>query len=218
MKACIFDLDGTLINSLKDIAISMNIVLKKLNLQEHTIDEYKNFIGDGALMLVKNSLPQDSSKEIISLALEYFINTYESEIHENTFAYDGINELLDELDKLDIKLGILSNKPHKFTIKYKELLFKNKNFSEVHGQKDNVPKKPHPLAATKIASNFNISANDIFFIGDTPTDIKTAKAAKMKSIGVSWGFRPKEELLQAGADYIATTPNDILAILKKSLL
>lgn len=217
MKACIFDLDGTLINSLKDIAISMNIVLKKLNFKEHSIERYRDFIGDGSAILVKNALPSNTDEETSKLALKYFIETYESETKSNTFPYDGIYELLEELEKLDIKLAILSNKPHKFTLEYKELLFKENKFLEVHGQKKDVLPKPHPIGAINIAASLNISSADIFYIGDTPTDIKTAQGAKMKSIGVAWGFRPKEELVKQGADYIANTPNDILEILKKSL-
>ncbi len=213
MKACIFDLDGTLINSIKDISISMNIVLKKLNFKEHSIEEYKNFLGDGALILVKNSLPLNTSQETINLALEYFIQSYESNVQQNTFAYPGIYELLEELEKLNIKLAILSNKPHKFTVKYQELLFLKTNFLEVHGQKDDIPKKPHPYAALQIAKAFDLDTQDIFYIGDTPSDIKTAKAANMKSIGVAWGFRPKEELRKEGADYIANKPLDILKII-----
>lgn len=210
MKSLIFDLDGTLINSLLDIALSMNNVLEKYNYPIHKIEEYNYFVGDGALVLVKNAMPNNSSDEEIQVALKSFILNYEQNTHNNTFAYDGIYEMLEKLEMLKIKKAILSNKPHKFTLKYVENLFNNFNFQEIHGQKIDIPKKPDPTMAIQIATKLNTKCEDMIFIGDTSTDIKTAKNANMKSVGVAWGFRPIEELKEAGADFIAYKPIDIV--------
>lgn len=206
----IFDLDGTLINSLYDIALSMNKVLEKHGYKTHDIDKYNYFVGDGALVLVKNAMPENSTNEEINDALKSFIDIYESNTHNNTKAYDGINEMLNKLEIMNIKKAVLSNKPHKFTLQYVENIFKEFNFLEVHGQKTDIPKKPNPKMALTIATKLNTHINDMIFIGDTATDIKTAKNAKMKSIGVAWGFRPIEELKSAGADFIAHKPMDII--------
>lgn len=214
MKAVIFDLDGTLIDSLEDIALSMNQVLKELGLEAHKICEYKNFVGDGALILVKNSLQHHCTPEIIDKALKRFIEVYETSVHDNTKAYPGIYELLEDLEKENYKMGILSNKPHKFTLEYANRLFPKNSFLEIHGQKNNIPKKPHPRAAIEISKAFDIPCEKTIFIGDTATDIKTAKAANMISIGVLWGFRTKEELELAKADYIVKEPKEIIEIIK----
>ena len=210
MKSLIFDLDGTLINSLLDIALSMNNVLEKHNYPTHEIDKYNYFVGDGALVLVRNAMPKNSSDDEIQNVLKSFIEIYEQNTHNNTFAYEGIYEMLEKLEILKIKKAILSNKPHKFTLKYVENLFNNFNFQEVHGQKIDIPKKPDPAMAIQIATKLNTKCEDMIFIGDTSTDIKTAKNANMKSIGVAWGFRPVEELKEAGADFIAYKPIDIV--------
>ena len=210
MKSLIFDLDGTLINSLLDIALSMNNVLEKHNYPTHEIDKYNYFVGDGALVLVKNAMPKNSSDNEIQSVLKSFIEIYEQNTHNNTFAYEGIYEMLEKLEILKIKKAILSNKPHKFTLKYVENLFNNFNFQEIHGQKIDIPKKPDPTMAIQIATKLNTKCEDMIFIGDTSTDIKTAKNANMQSIGVAWGFRPVEELKEAGADFIAYTPMDII--------
>lgn len=212
-KALIFDLDGTLIDSLEDIALSMNDVLKEFNLPTHPLTAYNQFVGDGALYLTQRAVPKNSSQELIDAILERYKNVYDKALHHSTKPYDGIYELLEKLQTTTLKMGILSNKPHEFTLKYVENLFHQFNFKEVHGQKEDVPKKPHPQGAITIANAFNLSPNEIFYIGDTPTDIHTAKNAHMKSIGVLWGFRTKEELEEAGADFLAQHPNDIWDII-----
>lgn len=215
IKALIFDLDGTLINSLYDIALSMNKVLEKHNYPIHDIEKYNYFVGDGAFVLVKNAMPTNSTDLEINTILKSFIEIYDKGIHNNTKPYDGIYEMLEKLEKMKIKKSILSNKPHKFTLKYVENLFNNFEFLEVHGQKVDIPKKPDPTMAKEIATKLNTSCEEIIFVGDTATDIKTAKNANMISIGVAWGFRPVEELQEAGADFIAYTPMDIIKYISK---
>lgn len=214
-KAVIFDLDGTLIDSLEDIARSMNEVLQEFNLPTHEISAYNHFVGDGALFLAKKAVPKNSSEELINQVFERFKELYDTVVCEDTQVYEGIHELLEILQSHELKLGVLSNKPHEFTCKYVQTLFASYHIHEVHGQKEHIPKKPHPLGALNIAEALSLNCDEIFYVGDTPTDILTAQNAKMKNIGVLWGFRPKEELEEAGADFLAHTPQDIWEIIQK---
>jgi len=214
MKALIFDLDGTLLNSLEEIALTMNKILKEYSYKEYEIKEYKDFVGDGPLTLVRNILPKDTKEEKIKLMVQGFKDAFDTELKHASKPYEGVENLLKKLQNLPLKLAILSNKPHELTCAYTKELFAAYNFLEVHGQKQNIPKKPHPKGAICIAKRLNIACEDIYFIGDTPTDIKTAQAAKMKSIAVTWGFRKEEELKEAGADYLVQNCDELYELIK----
>ena len=215
-KTIIFDLDGTLIDSLEDIAVCMNKVLEEMNIPTHKVEDYKYFVGGGISVLVENALAEhdDSIKEEVT---NRFKVIYDQKIHSKTLPYDGIYELLDELEKLDYNLGILSNKPHEFTIQYAQNLFSKYNFKEIHGQKSDIPKKPDPIAAINIAKSFDVPCEEVYFVGDTLVDMQTAKNAGMIAVGVKWGFREVNELLQNGADFIVKTPIDILNLLEEEI-
>ena len=212
-KTVIFDLDGTLLDSIEDIASSMNKVLESLQLPTHKIEDYKYFVGGGVDILVENAL-NNQSKEIKDEVIKRFKIEYDGKLHSKTLPYDGIYELLDELKKLDINLAVLSNKPHEFTVSYVNHFFKNYNFKEIHGQKKDVPKKPDPKAALDIVKCLNSSCENTYFIGDTKIDMQTAKSANMTAIGVLWGFRDEKELRDFGADFIVSNPLEILKIIK----
>lgn len=213
-KAVIFDLDGTLINSLTDIALCANKVLEEFNLPTHEIEDYKKFVGGGALFLMKNCSPKETSDDKILKLFERFKEIYDTAIYSNTKPYKGVYELLDELKKQEIKVGILSNKPHEFTLKYVNKFFSKYDLKEVHGQKENIPKKPDPIAAQLIVDAFEMKNEDIFFIGDSDVDMQTATNARMIAVGVSWGFRGVDELIDNGARHIVQTPIDILKLFK----
>ena len=215
-KTIIFDLDGTLIDSLEDIAVCMNQVLKELNLPIHEMNNYKYFVGGGISILVDNSLNalnKEITDELKEKVTQRFKEIYDQKLHLKTKAYDGIYELLDELVTLDCNIGILSNKPHEFTVQYANSLFSKYNIKEVHGQKSDVPKKPDPIAAITIANSFNIPCEEIYFVCDTMVDMQTAVNANMIGIGVLWGFRDEKELMENGADFIVKHPLDILDII-----
>jgi len=209
-KAVIFDLDGTLIDSLEDIAINANITLKKLGCPTHPIDKYKNFVGDGAKVLIENAMPKYIAQKYRDQGLSLFKELYEENLHTHTKLYDGIQLLLEELKSLNIPCAILSNKPDKFTKLYVEKLLSKISFIDVVGQKEGVPKKPNPIAALDIAKKLQLDTKDIYFVGDTATDMKTAKNANMRAVGVSWGFRGVYELRDNGAEFILNKPNDLL--------
>ncbi|MCT7538605.1 HAD family hydrolase [Aliarcobacter cryaerophilus] len=212
-KTVIFDLDGTLLDSIEDIASSMNKVLESLQLPTHKIEDYKHFVGGGVDILVENAL-SNQSKEIKDEVIKRFKIEYDGKLHSKTLPYDGIYELLDGLKKLDINLAVLSNKPHEFTVSYVNHFFKNYNFKEIHGQKKDVPKKPDPKAALDIVKCLDSSCENTYFIGDTKIDMQTAKSANMTAIGVLWGFRDEKELRDFGADFIVSNPLEILKIIK----
>jgi len=214
-KAIIFDLDGTLIDSLEDIAVCMNQVFEELDLPTHEIEDYKNFVGGGVDILVENALEPTAPKELKVKVRDRFKEIYDSNLHAKTQAYDGIYELLENLEKQNFKMGILSNKPHEFTVEYANSLFENNKFLEVHGQKAHIEKKPDPTAAIDIANSFEIECEKIYFVGDTKIDMQTAKNAGMIAIGVLWGFRDEEELVSSGADFIVAHPRDILDIVNQ---
>lgn len=214
-KAIIFDLDGTLIDSLEDIAVCMNQVLEELNLPSHKIEDYKYFVGGGISILVDNALDKNTSNEIKEKVTERFKVVYDQKLHGRTLPYDGIYELLDELQKLDFKIGILSNKPHEFTIQYANNLFSKYEMKEIHGQKSHIAKKPDPIAAIQIAQSFDIPCEEVYFVGDTMVDMQTAVNARMIGIGVLWGFRDEEELMSNGATFVVKHPLDILDIVNK---
>jgi phosphoglycolate phosphatase len=214
-KAIIFDLDGTLIDSLEDIAVCMNQVLDELNLPTHKIDDYKYFVGGGISILVDNALDKNTSDETKKLVSEKFKIVYDQKLHAKTLPYEGIYDLLDELKRLDFKIGILSNKPHEFTIAYAKNLFSKYEMKEVHGQKSHIAKKPDPIAAIKIAQSFDVPCEEVYFVGDTMVDMQTAVNAKMIGIGVLWGFRDEEELMSNGATFVVKHPLDILDIVNK---
>lgn len=211
-KTIIFDLDGTLIDSLEDIAVCMNQVLKELNLPIHKIEDYRYFVGGGISVLVENAL-KGYSNEIKEEVTKKFKVLYDQKLHSKTKPYEGIYELLDELEKLDVNLAILSNKPHEFTLQYVKSLFDKYNFKEIHGQKQTIPKKPDPIAAINIAKSFDANCEEVYFVGDTMVDMQTAKNAGMIAIGVLWGFRDEKELSEHGADFLITHPLEILKII-----
>lgn len=216
----IFDLDGTLVDTLKDITNCMNKALADCGFEEHNADSYKYFIGTGVINLIKHSLPCEykENKEVINKVRELYSKYYEIHYLEYSYPYEGINELLNELKKRKFILGIVSNKQHSFTKLMAEKLFGKDYFDEIIGQQDDLPKKPDPYGIHIIAEKFNVSLKNIIYAGDSGVDMETAKNANVTAVGVSWGLREKEELLQNGADFIINKPQELLKIIDNSQL
>ena len=206
-RAAIFDLDGTLLDTLEDITDSMNHVLEANGFPAHESDDYKLFIGDGARNLVKRALPLHArDDQTIDQSLLVFRKHYGKNWDHKTSPYPGIPELLDALTKRRIRLAVLSNKPDDFTQACVSKLLSNWKFEIVLGLSTDLPPKPDPAGASLIANRFELPPEECCFIGDTNVDMMTAEAAAMFGIGVLWGFRDRVELAANGAKAIISTP------------
>jgi len=206
-KAVIFDLDGTLIDSLRDIAESMNRSLASMGHPTHKIDSYRYFVGDGIRQLANRALPETHRNDD---QIDRFLAGYQNDYFENwnihTRPYKGITGMLSRLMDADIPMSILSNKPDGMTRECTEHFFPKTEFKVIAGQKSNVPRKPDPTAALQIAEEMDVDPVDCAFVGDTATDMKTAVAAGMFPTAVTWGFREEDELFENGARLIAHKP------------
>ena len=206
-KAIIFDLDGTLLNSLEDIADSMNMVLEKAGFPPHPVEAYKYFIGDGIDVLVKRALPQENrSQTVIEKCLAAMHKVYSQNWAAKTRLYQGIPALLNRCQAIGLKMGILSNKPDDATLDTVDHFLLPEIFSAVHGARPNIPNKPNPLGAELMAGQLGVETEDCIFLGDMPVDIQTAVAAGMYPVGALWGFRTSTELIEGGAKLLAATP------------
>ena len=213
-KAVCFDLDGTLLDSLTDLADCSNSLLLKRGFPEHPVDAYRYFVGDGAKMLMTRVLPEEVRNEsIIEECRQDFETAYRKCWDQQTLPYKDIPELLDALNDRQLKLTVLSNKPNEFTILMVEKLLADWKFEMVLGQRQGVPRKPDPAGMLEICQKLGIPADKFLYLGDTATDMKTAVAAGCFPVGVLWGFRTEEELRDNGASAIVKTPLDVLDLL-----
>ncbi|NNE93571.1 MAG: HAD family hydrolase [Verrucomicrobiales bacterium] len=212
-RAIIFDLDGTLLDTLEDLANSGNAVVAKRGLPTHSKEDYKVFIGDGMENLVQRIFPEGqrpASEEELAAILEEYKSEYEKHWNETTRAFDGIPELLDRAVEQGIKLGVLSNKAHEFTVKCVEEFLPDWKWDVIFGQRDGVPQKPAPDAAIEAAAVMDVSPDECWFVGDSDVDVQTGVNAGMTTIGVTWGFRTAEELRANGATRVVDRPDEII--------
>ncbi|WP_121329982.1 MULTISPECIES: HAD family hydrolase [unclassified Flavobacterium] len=212
-KGIIFDLDGTLVNSLEDISDAMNIVLQKQNYPTHTYDAYQYFIGSGLRNLVSKALPASNNTEgQIEICFENMITEYREICTLKTKPYNGIIELLDHLASQDFKLAVFSNKADELTKKIVAEIFPD-YFDAAVGLSTEALKKPNPFEAIEISKNWNLKTDEILFVGDSDIDILTATNAKMFPVGVSWGYRTEDELIATGAKLVINSPSELLQLL-----
>ena len=212
-KAVIFDLDGTLLDTLTDIMESVNKVLELHNFPTHDLQAYKYFIGSGIGVLTQKAFPQDITDIEFSNYLAEVMTEYEARQTLRTKPYNGIMEMLQRLNKEGIMIAILSNKPDEFAKPTVKHFFPNINFEMVFGSRENVARKPSPDAVFEILELLKLDKSDCLFVGDTSTDIRTAVNAGVDAVGVSWGFRTIEELNRAGAKYIIDQPEELFDII-----
>lgn len=215
-KAVIFDLDGTLLDTLQDLGDSGNAVLEARGFPTHPIDAYRTFIGNGMLNLVRDIFPDEHRPAIgeeTDAVLAEYREAYGRNWQNTTVAFPGIPELLDELGERGVPIGVLSNKAHDFTEKCVEAFLDRWKWDVVLGARDGVPKKPDPAGAIEAAKVLGLSPAECCFLGDSDVDMMTAVNAGMQAVGVSWGFRPVEELKEAGADVVLDAPGELLNLL-----
>lgn len=217
VQAVLFDLDGTLLDTLEDIANSANSALLRYGLPTHSVDAYRYFIGDGVTMLISRALPDESrDSDIIAKCVKGFRQDYSRNWNVKTRPYEGVPELLDALAAKHIKMAILSNKPDDFTKQCVSELLPNHNFEMILGQRDAIPIKPDPVGALQIADRLGITPSRFLYLGDSAIDMKTAVRAGMFPVGALWGFRPLEELQEHGAQAVIDHPMDLLGLLDAS--
>ncbi|WP_319407724.1 HAD family hydrolase [uncultured Desulfosarcina sp.] len=214
-QAIIFDLDGTLLDTLADIGDSVNCMLAEYGFPGHTPDDYTRFIGNGIKMLVIRALPVEGcSGELVDACVRRAREIYWENWNNKTRLYEGIIELLDGLKTMGLPLAVLSNKPHDFTVRYVDAYFDKLTFKVVMGQNDHFPVKPDPASALDIARQIGLAPQTFLFVGDSAVDMKTATAAGMHAVGVAWGFRGPKELLENGCQTLVTHPLEILSLLQ----
>lgn len=212
-KAVIFDLDGTLLDTIGDLAVSMNFTLQKFGYPEREPAHHVWAIGNGLRKYLERCLPEnvasDSLLDEMSLVFSEHYNTHCS---IKTVPYDGICEVLDFLNKNNISVNILSNKRDGFVKELALHYFGDYKLDCVYGELPDVAKKPNPEAALKIAKEININPGEILFIGDSIYDIQTGKNAGMKTLAVTWGYQPEKSLSDENPDFLVSTPKDIIKI------
>ena len=214
IKAAVFDLDGTLTNTLNDIATAMNRSLRLHGLPEFSVDEYRYLVGDGAKKLAQRAVR--NRQELAESVRREYQAYYQEHTLDTTRPYPGIPELLQALTERGIQVCVLSNKPHADTCGVVRHFFPEIPFAQIRGQVEGVPVKPDPTGALLIARTLGLKPEAFVYLGDTNVDMRTAVNAGMHPVGVTWGFRPAEELAQAGAEHLIGNPLDLLQFVTES--
>ena len=198
IKLAIFDLDGTLTDTIEDLADSVNFSLEFFGYPTHELEKYKYFVGSGIPNLIRRASPNNCSEEELLAIRKKFFEYYRVHYLDKTKVYDKIYETLDNLNSMGVNLAVFSGR-----------------FSALVGQSERYPIKPAPDSVYYILDKLSVEAFEAVFIGDSGVDMQTAKNSGMIGIGVTWGFRTKEELIENGADYMAEEPLDIIKIIEK---
>ena len=217
IRAFIFDLDGTLTDTLESLTYSVNETMKEIGLPGITSGQCREFVGNGAKVLIEKTLKASGDEELARFdeAFAAYQRIFDKCCTYRVKPYPGIPEMLIEMKERGLRLGVLSNKPDRQAVHVVEEIFGKGVFDHIQGQKDDVPRKPDPTAVLSIAGKFGASPSETLYIGDSEVDIVTGKAAHMDTVAVSWGFRSRNELEAAGAERIADTADEILRIAEK---
>lgn len=212
MKACIFDLDGTLTNSLKSLAYSVNLTMRDLGYPSIEEEKFKLFAGDGRKVLLERSLKEvgDDKLQHLEQAIQIYDEYFKEYSMYQVVPYEGIVDTLNALKKQGILLAVLSNKPHLQAVRVVTEVFGKDMFDSIRGQQEEVPRKPDPAGALLIAEELQVDTTECLYIGDTNTDMQTGNSAGMNTVGVTWGFRKPEELRENHAKYLIDTPQELL--------
>lgn len=213
----IFDLDGTLLNTIGDLAVGCDHMLKLRGLPTHSYEEYCSFVGNGIMRLVERALPAElRTEEYVKAARQDFVEYYIEHIDNYTVPYAGMVEIVEQLQRDGAKLAVASNKFQAGTEKLIRKFFPSIEWVEICGNRDGVPLKPDTALVDMIIERAGVEREACTMVGDSGVDIQTARNAQIRSVGVSWGFRSREELVEAGADLIADTVEQLREILYDS--
>lgn len=214
IKAVIFDLDGTLLDTIEGIAGTGNQVLTRRGYSQLSIDQYKQFVGDGVKRLIERMMQYHHiPSPLFDELMDDYNSIYKELANQKTKPYQGILDLIKDLRKRGIKTGVLSNKPHHQVKDIMPIYFSDDDFEEVLGHIDGYPHKPDPLSLKDMIKGMNLIESEVLYVGDTSVDMKTALQAGVKSVGVLWGFRDEKELVNSQASYIVSHPSQILEII-----
>ena len=205
-------MDGTLLDTLKDLALSVNAVLISYGFEGHPVDAYRYYVGDGIDLLVRRAFPKDLLNRGVDKLVQAVKEEYSRRWADHTVPYEGIPELLDYLDRNHIPKGIFSNKPHEFALLTVEKLLANWKFIDIIGIGVEMPKKPDPRGALNIAGEMGFEPAQIVYLGDTSTDMQTALNGGFYPVGALWGFRSADELISAGAVRLVKTPSEVIEL------
>lgn len=212
-QAVVFDLDGTLLDTLTEIATAANRALADGGYPTHPTDAFRRFVGDGMEVLFRRALPAGSTEEQVAEAVAAYRAAYTQGADALTFPYEDIPELLDALVGRGVPMAVLSNKKEEFVRRCVAEALGRWPFAAASGDRPGLARKPDPAGALEVARRLGVGPASVLYLGDTDVDMKTARAAGMRAIGVGWGFRPREELLAHGAEVVIDHPLDLLPIL-----
>lgn len=212
MKACIFDLDGTLTNTLESMTYSVNLTLEEMGLSKITKDQCRLFVGNGARVLMEKSLKAagDTDASRIEEGMEIYARIFDQNCTYHVTPYEGIPEMLKALKDKGIHLAVLSNKPDRQTVKVVKAIFGEELFDYAQGQKEGIRRKPEPDGVWYLMEQMHVSKEECLYIGDSEVDAATGRNAGLKTIGVLWGFRDRKTLETAGADDLIDRPDELL--------
>ena len=209
-RTAVFDLDGTLVDSLQDLAETANAMLAASGYPQHPVDAYRYFVGDGMATLIRRIVPPSLTEDQVGRCLADFSQAYAAGWQRNSCPYPGIHAMLSGLQNAGLKLAVLSNKPDAFTREFIRFFFPEQRFDAVFGQRSGVEKKPSPAGALEIAALLHDAPGECLYVGDTAVDMQTGRSAGMFTIGVLWGFRDRRELQEHHADMIVSDPMEIV--------
>ena len=211
-KLVVFDLDGTLVDSIFDLGNAVNFALKEYNLPLHPMSDYYTFVGNGMEDLVRRSMNEKGTDdELYKKVRKVFDEHYNAHSNDNTIAYKGVSELLSALRSKSVKTAVLTNKGHRYVGAILDRCFPEHKFDIYYGQRDGIERKPHPQSFELLLEELDVSKEDCLYIGDSEVDVKTAKNAGVDLVAVTWGYRSADVIRDAGAEILVNSPEEILS-------
>lgn len=216
MRGCIFDLDGTLTNTLESLTYSVNLTLKEMELPSITTDQCRRFVGDGAMKLIERTLEAcgDRSLSRLDEGMEIYGRIFHDNCTYHVTPYDGVMEMLADLKSMGMRLAVLSNKPHGQAVDVVRQIFGDGVFDFVQGQSEELPRKPDPAGVLYLLDKMGIKKEECVYVGDSEVDVATAKAAGVTGLAATWGFRSRQVLEEAGAGVLIDHPGELVDFLR----